>query len=1221
MPVREVKTRLKLEGDSEYQKALKQVNSELSTLRSEMKVVDEQFAGNEKSVEALTAKSEVLTRQYDKQKEKLTVLRDALKNAQNQQESATQKVAECREKYEQAQQELDKYKKSSDKTAEGQKKLEDAVEDAGKELEVAERLQTKAAESVESYGKKSNYTQAEIYKLEKQLETTNNDLQNAKTEAEAASKAIDNLGDEMGEGANKGRDFGSSAGEGINVLASAIVASGVREGVRELTQTIKECTDASLAFESAITGVYKTVDGTPEQLQEISDGIKQMSTEIPAATTEIAGVAEAAGQLGIKTEDILSFTRVMIDLGESTNLSADEAASSLAKFANITGTAANDYSRLGSVIVGLGNNFATTEADIVNMATRLASAGELAGMTEPEIMALATAMSSVGIEAEAGGTAMTQTLNAMEKAVAKGGDQLELFASVAGMSAREFANRWNNNATSAVQTFVAGLGKIDEQGESAVLVLDELGLSGIRQSNMLKSLALASNQLSGAVNLANTAWSENTALTEEAGKRYETTESKLKMAENAFDNLKIAVGDQLNPVLEKAAETGTDAFTWAADYVKENPQVVGALTTVTTAIGLLSVGVAGYSVVTSTVIPVMQSFTAALVANPVGQVTVAITALVSVLAGLAIAFANAELPQDKYKETLIETRKATDELEESLENLNNTVNQNHYDTTKVKTYIMQLKRLEEQGLENRAVQELYNETIEKIKEIMPDLTLEIDETTGALENGTDVLLLNVEALEEQKNAVEALSVLEEAKRIYDETSLSIEENTVQLEMYRQQWNEMAEEQANTEPYSERWWELENAMSVLITDTIPTFQVQDEALREELASQQEKVNEVQVAYDQYNQTVAEGTDTLAVANEAYTSFSETMDEIEVELEQLQTEYEEAYNSAYTNISGQFGLFETMEKVVGTSVDDMISSLQSQSAYMDEYALNLQRAAELGVDQGLIEQLSDGSVESAKILKGIVEDGGENITKLNIQFRKVEDGKKTFSDKVAKMSTDFDNRMNDIDSRLKETVKEFNQKTAAISNTNATIDGITQTADARVSSVRAAYANLARQANNAYRSTLNINSPSKVFEYNTEMTVEAITGTTKKETPKVAKSYQDLAGTASGAYYNATQKTQALYAQTIRNYNRFTADGSIGFSAQLAQIADKLDAIKRVTEDNYLDSNELASKVGDAVRHVQVKAEAVISARKAAQEITPEVDRQQGETLSLRERRVI
>ena len=145
-----------------------------------------------------------------------------------------------------------------------------------------------------------------------------------------------------------------------------------------------------------------------------------MSTEIPATTDEIAAVAEAAGQLGIQKDSLLDFTETMIMMGTATNMTADEAATSLAQFANITGTSADEYDRLGSTIVALGNNFATTESEITEMATRLASAGTLAGLTEAEILALSTAMSSVGIEAEAGGTAMTQTLSAIESAVTLG---------------------------------------------------------------------------------------------------------------------------------------------------------------------------------------------------------------------------------------------------------------------------------------------------------------------------------------------------------------------------------------------------------------------------------------------------------------------------------------------------------------------------------------------------------------------------------------------------------------------------------------------------------------------------------------------------------------------------------------------------------------------------------------------------------------------------------
>ena len=215
------------------------------------------------------------------------------------------------------------------------------------------------------------------------------------------------------------------------------------------------------------------------------------------------------------------------------------------------------------------NNFATTEQDIVSMANRLAASGTLAGLTNQEILGLATAMSSVGIEAEAGGTAMTQTLSAIESAVAAGGEDLQKFATVAGESAQEFADKWKNHPIEAIQDFIRGLGKLDEKGESATMVLDDMGLSGVRQSNMLKSLALAADTMTGAVDLSNKAWSENTALTNEASTRYETTESKLKMLKNQVVDMAIDFGGPFVDALKNGLEASKPLIQTLSDMAKK----------------------------------------------------------------------------------------------------------------------------------------------------------------------------------------------------------------------------------------------------------------------------------------------------------------------------------------------------------------------------------------------------------------------------------------------------------------------------------------------------------------------------------------------------------------------------------------------------------------------------------------------------------------------------
>ena len=215
----------------------------------------------------------------------------------------------------------------------------------------------------------------------------------------------------------------------MNVVKVALLTVAVGLGL---------ATKAAVDYESAFAGVRKTVDGTEMELAEMSDGIRELSKDIPVAANDLALIAENAGQLGIKKDSILGFTRVMADLGVATNLTGEEAAQTLAKFANITQMPQNEFDRLGSTIVDLGNNSATTEADIAAMALRLAGAGKQAGMSEAEILGYATTLSSLGIEAEAGGSAFSKVFNKINVAVQTGSEDLKNYAKVAGLSVSEF---------------------------------------------------------------------------------------------------------------------------------------------------------------------------------------------------------------------------------------------------------------------------------------------------------------------------------------------------------------------------------------------------------------------------------------------------------------------------------------------------------------------------------------------------------------------------------------------------------------------------------------------------------------------------------------------------------------------------------------------------------------------------------------------------------------
>ena len=370
----------------------------------------------------------------------------------------------------------------------------------------------------------------------------------------------------FGDGLIKSGDKIKTFGDNVSSLGGKLT-TGL---TLPLVASVGLVTKAASDYESAFAGVKKTVDETATvSYKNLSDGIRQMAKELPASAVEIANVAEVAGQLGIKAEDILTFSRTMIDMGESTNLSAEDAATAIAKIANILGLTSDEYKRFGSSVVDLGNNFATTERDIVEMTNRLAAGGKLAGLTAPEILGLATAMSSVGIEAEAGGTAMTQTLTAIGNAVSlttkDSADDLALIAKVAGTTSEEFQKAWKEKPAEALQAFIKGLNTAREQGANMDAILMKLGMTGIRQGNMLKSLALSSDKMSAAVARSNQAWKDNTALTNEANKRYETTESQLKMFRNQVTDLAIEFG---GPLLKALREGLTAAKPWIDTLAK-----------------------------------------------------------------------------------------------------------------------------------------------------------------------------------------------------------------------------------------------------------------------------------------------------------------------------------------------------------------------------------------------------------------------------------------------------------------------------------------------------------------------------------------------------------------------------------------------------------------------------------------------------------------------------
>lgn len=439
--------------------------------------------------------------------------------------------------------------------AQKQRELARAIENTKKKIDTLKQGQANMTDEF----KKTDEGSRAYDSLSREISKAERELKYFEAQSDRTYQVLTKIRD-------KATEFGDSLTNlGTNLtkkLSAPLIAAG--------TGATKLAAD----FDTAMVGVRKTTDMTDQEFQTMKKSILDMSKTMPATAVEIANVAESAGQLGIEKENILSFSKTIIDLGNSTDLTADQAASAFARFANITGMPQSEFENLGSVVVDLGNNLATTEPEIVEMGLKLAGAGSQAGLTYGEIMGLAGALSSVGISAEAGGSAMSQVMVKIGKSVSANDEKLQTFAKVAGMSAEEFATAWKTSPAEALTSFVEGLKNAGDSGENVDNILTDLGITGLRETDALKRLSGAGDLLGKSFDMANNAFEENTALSEEAQQKYESFEAKLETFKNKIVAVGIAIGEKLMPYVEKM----TDGLGKFADAISNaDPRTVGII--------------------------------------------------------------------------------------------------------------------------------------------------------------------------------------------------------------------------------------------------------------------------------------------------------------------------------------------------------------------------------------------------------------------------------------------------------------------------------------------------------------------------------------------------------------------------------------------------------------------------------------------------------------------
>jgi TP901 family phage tail tape measure protein len=545
------------------------------------------------------------------------------------------------------------------------------------------------------------------------------------------------------------KELGETASNTVITLGNLLTAGGIVKGLRIIIRYFQQATKAAAEFESSLASIRKVTDLSVEGMSNLRRELVEMSRQVPMNINQLAEITTALGRMGIAEESLALVTRTMADLSVASTLSGEAGATMFARFANLMQLDHSMLDRLGSSLVFLGNQVPATETEIMQLAVRLAAATAQADISAQATVGLAAAMGALAIPAELGGTALQRVLARMSVGVAEMNDDLHNFAEVANMSGEAFAQLFRSDSEEALMRFIEGLADMERTGKNVTETLVSIGITEVRLRDVLTRLAGSGNLLRETIEMSNREFELNTALTREASIRYETLESKVQLLQNAFAELRINIGDGINPSIEVTASILTNLTTKLSDFLENNQWASVAVATLTAAlvvgVGAISLYTAGTKLLTlaktqlkaTTLGATMaqKGFTAALIATPIGKIILGITALTAAY----VALTNIE---GRRRAKQAEALRLEEERAQAIEEH---TRQTHQATNALEGYISALadlenRRLNVQGFEEaREINEELLNLQNQIRDSIGSQARELDIVNGAYEEQAEIL--------------------------------------------------------------------------------------------------------------------------------------------------------------------------------------------------------------------------------------------------------------------------------------------------------------------------------------------------------------------------------------------------------------------------------------------------------------------------------------------------
>lgn len=966
---------------------------------------------------------------------------------------------------------LSKVSRTATQTAKSADTATDSVDDLSSAIGDYEKATGQAADSAENLSEKTTETEK--------------NLDEAAEAARKASEEVEKFGDKSEESGKQSEESSKKSRDGIKELQGVLASAGIAATLNEIKNGFFDCSEAAAQFETSTAMVATIADTSQKSLSDISKEVRTYSNETGEAASDMAEATYQAISASVNTADAASFAGTATKLAVGGFTSATTAVDVLTTAINAYGLAASDATQLSDYLITTQNLGKTSVGQLAQSVGKVIPLASAYNVQMDNLSSAYAVLTANGIATAESGTYLKSMLNELGDT---GSDVSEVLLNSTG------------------KTFA----QLMEQGYSLGDVMAMLGDAVDGDSTAFNALWSSTEAGIGALSLFNAGADKYNSVLDSmrtsAGateKAYstmaDTTDKSKQRMENSFNNLKISVGDVLNPALTQVYEGFTSVFAGMSDFVDEHPAVVAAISAIAVGVGGFTGALAAYNIATTAAKFVTEAFTATLAANPfvlAAAGIVAVTAAAVTLTGVLIT------QSDEYEGMTATCRDQYDELQNLNDQYNAACEQYGENSEAANSLRYQLDQLNDEFEANRQtvkefvaecdglveshnkVIDAYNSSTSSIKE--QELgTLALTQRLGELasqNSQTAASYTEMKAIIDQLNAdvpglgltydgvtesVDAtVEAIKKAAKAQADSEYKAEQQQTYVDLLKEQSSleqQIAEAEANLDAERQRRGMYQDDVT---GDWVKGIWTEDSpwiAWTSDIDEYKKSLEELQAAYDENQQTLSDIEGEwrgVAQAVEDAQNQTVTYDEAvsmatssaQSALDELTAAYDKAYQSARESIEGQIGLFDTMKTSSELSISDMEKAMQSQTDYLNLYSENLKKAAEYGLDDGLIKSLSDGSEESAGYINAIIQNieklGGSTegmpaaaskfVDEFNSKFEETTKAKDAFADSVAKMETDFDEKMGEIEQTMVGTVEKMEMTDEAAAAAKATIE---------------------------------------------------------------------------------------------------------------------------------------------------------------------------------------